>query len=262
MTTMTVISEPHIIKAGQGEPLLLAHGAGGGVEANFGQVIEALGGERTLLGVNYPGSGKSPLATDPLELAVLADSLVQAGRDAGFERFPILGLSLGTAVAVTAAVRHPDVVSGLLLTVGLDRADTQSKLVVDVWRALARTDRRALAAFLVLLSSPDVLGSLDDAAAVEAVEQTLANYPEGGVDQADLVATVDITDQLGQVRVPTIVFAAGHDKIVLPETSRRLAHGIPGAELVEYPDAGHIFTPAEVEQWIAAIRDFLRARQL
>ncbi|AMO63941.1 3-oxoadipate enol-lactonase [Mycolicibacterium phlei] len=258
-----LIADPDVIRTGTGAPLVLAHGAGGSVGLNFGQVIDTLSTTRTLIGMNYPGSGATPPDPAALELPVLADAVVRTAIDAGFERFPILGLSLGTAVAVTAAARHPDRVTGLLLTVGLTHVDQQLRLVVDTWTALAATgNRRALAAYLVSLSAPAVLGSLDRAGADAAVAATLENYPYGGADQARLAATVDIVDTCHEIAVPTVVFAAGQDRIVLPETTRRLATEIPGATLIEYPDAGHIFTPDEAAVWIADIDEFLRKHHL
>lgn len=243
--------------------MVLAHGAGGSVGANFGQLIDAMSGTRTLVGLNYPGSGATPEDAETLDLAVLADSVVEAAVDAGFDKFPILGLSLGTAVAVTAAARHPDRVTGLLLTVGLARADQQVRLVVDTWTALAAGgDRKALAAYLVSLSSPAVLGGLDRAAAEAAVRMTLDNYPEGGADQARLAASVDTYAACREIAVPTIVFVSGQDRIVLPQTTRQLAAAIPGAALVEYPDAGHIFAPDEASAWIDDVCGFLRAHRL
>ena len=263
MTPPRLVADPDIIRAGTGSPLVLAHGAGGSVGANFGQVIDTLSGSRTLVGLNYPGSGATPEDPDALDLAVLADSLVGAAVDAGFDTFPILGLSLGTAVAVTAAARHPNRVTGLLLTVGFARPDQQLRLVVDTWTALAAgTDRSALAGYLVSLSSPAVLDGLDRRAADAAVALTRENYPAGGADQARLAASVDTVASCGHIGVPTLVFAGGQDRIVLPRTTRRLAAAIPGATLIEYADAGHIFTPTEAAVWIDDIRQFLRAHQL
>ena len=258
-----LVADPDVIQIGSGSPLVLAHGAGGSVTANFGQVIEALSSTRTLVGMNYPGSGGTPEDVGALDLGVLADSLVGAAVDAGFERFPILGLSLGTAVAVTAAARHPDRVSGLLLTVGFARADQQLRLVVDTWTALAASgDRHALAGYLVSLSSPAVLGRLDAAAADAAVTTTQDNYPDGGADQARLAASIDTYDACRELAVPAVVFVAGQDRIALPESTRRLAAAIPGASMIEYPDAGHIFTPEEASVWIDDISEFLGTHEL
>lgn len=263
MTAPHLVAEPDVTCIGTGPPLVLAHGAGGSISANFGQLIDAMSSTRTLVGLNYPGSGATPEDADALDLTVLADSVVQAAVDAGFQKFPILGLSLGTAVAVTAAARHPHRVTGLLLTVGLARADQQVRLVVDTWTALdASGDRAALAAYLVSLSSPAVLAGLDRKATDAAVTMTLDNYPEGGANQARLAASVDTVAACGEISVPTVAFVSGQDRVVLPETTRHLAAAIPCATLVEYVDAGHIFTPAEAAVWIADVGEFLDAHEL
>lgn len=262
MTDTTQMTDLSAIVTGTGEPLVLAHGAGGSVAVNFGQVIDTLAPRRRLIGVDFPGSGDTPRQQGPLDLDHLADALVDAAVADGHHRFPILGLSLGCAVALTAARRHPDRVSGLFLTVGFAQPDAQIRLVIDVWRHLATTDPAMLARLLVALSAPHVLDGLDHNAMQDAVDDTFAALPAGGPDQALLAATVDVTDDAAAVTVPTTVVVAGQDRIVLPTTTRALARMIPGARLLEYPDAGHIFTAAEATRWIDDIVEFLNAQHL
>jgi pimeloyl-ACP methyl ester carboxylesterase len=61
-----------------------------------------------------------------------------------------------------------------------------------------------------------------------------------------LVRDVRLRERLGQVRVPTLIFASGKDKVVPPLLEARyMASRIPGARLLEYPHAGHalLLTP-------------------
>jgi len=62
----------------------------------------------------------------------------------------------------------------------------------------------------------------------------------------NLVARVDLRERLGDIAVPTSIFASGKDKLVpsLAE-ARRMASRIPGAILHEFPHAGHalLLTP-------------------
>lgn len=251
------------IEQGRGPAIALAHGAGGGVRLNFDALITRLQAGRTLIGVNYPGSGASPMTDLDLDLTSLADTVVAAMVVAGHERFPIVGLSLGTAVAITAAVRHPDHVTGLVLTVGLGLADEQAKGFVAVWQRLAALGEwETLAQHLVNASSPEVLAAMTPQQMRSAVAATAQNYPAGGSVQAGLAATVDVRELLDQVAVPTLVFAAGQDRVVLPSTTRALAAAIPGAELVEYPRAGHIFTAAENATWTGDVAGFLARHDL
>lgn len=249
---------------GSGPILALAHGAGGGIEANFAGLAEQLP-ERTLTGLDYPGSGSRP-TTGRLDLAGLADELVERQVRSGQERFPILGLSLGTAVAVTAAARHPERVTGLILTVGMAEIDAQGANFAALFTQLTRHARwEELARVLLGLSAPAVLDSLDTRAAEAAIATTaeeLRRHARGLIPQMELVQTVDVRRAAAGLAVPTLVIGAGADRIVLPQSTRRLAAMIPGAEYVELPEAGHIFTPQENPEWAGHLRDFLARHRL
>ncbi|MGC5396347.1 alpha/beta fold hydrolase [Streptomyces sp. DT20] len=47
------------------------------------------------------------------------------------------------------------------------------------------------------------------------------------------------------------------DRLVLPESSYRLAAGIPGAQLLELPGAAHVLNPADRAIWLRHVREFL-----
>ncbi|WP_079191745.1 hypothetical protein [Streptomyces sp. CB00455] len=76
---------------GSGPGLLPAHGAGGGIEANYGPIMEGLAAQRTVVGVDYSGSRRIPATSTPLELDVLADQLVAAADVEGLDTFAVCG---------------------------------------------------------------------------------------------------------------------------------------------------------------------------
>lgn len=189
---------------------------------------------------------------------MLADQVVAAAARTGATSFPMIGVSLGGAVAVTAAVRHPEQVSALVLTVGLTHADAQSLSFIGAWRALdAAGDRRALAQLLVpACSTAEGLTALTSSDYENTIEQAAASNPVGGADHAELAARVDVRPLLPQVRVPTLVIVGGQDRVVLPSTVRELS-AISGAEMIEYPAAGHIFSGPTAARWVDDVLAFL-----
>jgi len=74
------------IVQGAGPGLVLAHGAGGSIQSNFGALITPLARRFTVIGPDYPGSGMTPRATRPLQLNELADQVVDAAHVAGVEK--------------------------------------------------------------------------------------------------------------------------------------------------------------------------------
>ncbi|GAB2835918.1 hypothetical protein GCM10022221_38870 [Actinocorallia aurea] len=121
---------------GTGPGLLLAHGAGGGIDPNYGAVMDVLAAHRTVVGPDYPGTGRTPRAETPLTL----DGLVATAVEEGVETFAISGYSLGCPVAVRAATRHPDRVTALVLTAGFAHPNPRLLLAARLWRDLLRAD--------------------------------------------------------------------------------------------------------------------------
>ncbi len=248
-----------VVVRGSGPALLLAHGAGGGIHGNFGLVLDDLARDHTLIGPHYPGAGGTPVAAAPLDLDELADQLVASAVAAGQESFAVLGESLGSAVAVRVATRHPERVTALVLTAGFAVADPVLALAAQLIKVLGGAGRWAEVARLATLSvmSPAELADIAPADLDARAAQTLAALPPGMVDHFDLVSRVDVRPDLAHLSVPTLVVAPTGDRLVLPESSYRLAAGIPGAKLVELPGAAHVLSEPDRMTWLRHVRDFL-----
>jgi DNA-binding NarL/FixJ family response regulator len=58
-------------------------------------------------------------------------------------------------------------------------------------------------------------------------------------------AVIDVTDLLGQVRVPTLVVHSREDAVVPIEEARLIAAGIPNAQFVELDSRNHVLLENE-----------------
>jgi pimeloyl-ACP methyl ester carboxylesterase len=99
---------------GEGEPLLLLHGGFGTMEM-FGPNIELLAAGRRVVGVDLQSHGRSPAADRPMRLEAMGDDIAALIEALGLERAAVMGFSLGGAVALRAALQHPDLVERLVL---------------------------------------------------------------------------------------------------------------------------------------------------
>lgn len=117
----------HYIEQGSGtDTILLIHGLSG-VAQNFGYgVIDALAKTHRVIAIDRPGSGYSERpARSSASLAVQAD-VVAGVIDALHLGKPLLvGHSLGGAVSLATALRHPDKVRGLALVAPLTHMPTK-----------------------------------------------------------------------------------------------------------------------------------------
>ncbi|MEU9115922.1 alpha/beta hydrolase [Streptomyces sp. NPDC048483] len=244
---------------GSGPALLLAHGAGGGIEGNFGLVLDDLARDHTVIGPSYPGVGRTPLPDAPLDLDALADALVAAAVERGHERFVVIGESLGCAVAVRAATRHPERVTALALTAGFAVADPVVGGAAQLIAVLGKAGEWRAVARLAVLSclSERQLTTMSPKDVEAAVDGALAGMPTGMSAHFELITRLDVRDDLEQVRVPTLVAVPTGDRLVLPDSPRRLAAGIAGATTVEIPGGAHILDEADRAEWLGHLRRFL-----
>ncbi|MFD4273071.1 alpha/beta fold hydrolase [Streptomyces cyaneofuscatus] len=243
---------------GSGPGLLLAHGAGGGIEANYGPILDGLAARHTVVGVDYPGAGDSPRSLTPLDVDALADELVAAADAEGVGRFAVSGYSLGGPVAIRVAARHPERVDALVLSATFAYADTRTDLVASVWRQLlAADDPRLLGEFVQLMALGEgALNTLTPDEVRAAAELITATVPPGTGDQVELVRRIDVREDLAAITVPALVIVTTADPLVSPTLQRALAAGLPGSETAELP-TGHLPFAERPQEWLALITGFL-----
>ncbi|MET9451773.1 alpha/beta fold hydrolase [Streptomyces cinerochromogenes] len=261
MSTALPTSSLGRIVRGTGPGLLLAHGAGGGIDANYGPVLDTLAATHTVVGPDYPGTGRTPRAGAPLSLDGLADELVATAVEEGVETFAIAGYSLGSSVAVRAAARHPERVTALILTAGFAHPNPRMLLAARLWRDLLRSnDLEHLAGFLSLIGlSAPALDAVGQADLDTALQNTADTIPPGTPEHLDLLINhVDVRADLPTIVVPTLVISTTLDQLVTPHHHRQLAANIPGAQYAEIP-TGHLPFVEQPERWGALMRDFLHA---
>ena len=100
---------------GAGQPLVLLHGAFSAIGTSFGALLPELAKTRQVIGFELQAHGRTADIDRRLTLEAMADDVAAAIRQLGFERADIFGYSMGAAVALHVAIRHPDVVLKLVL---------------------------------------------------------------------------------------------------------------------------------------------------
>lgn len=168
----------------------------------------------------------------------------------GTDRLIVVGQSLGGALAMRFAVRHPDRVRTLVLAntlarisyghVGLNRAllapvamATTRYLPTAVARALARVWSRL--EVWIFDASPGSRRVIDYA--LWTGSRTVPSRVSGA--RIDRLKATDLRPQLGSIRAPTLVLKGPRDHYVPPAWAQEVAALIEGARYVELPGTGH-----------------------
>lgn len=162
-------------------------------------------------------------------------------------RFILVGFSMGGYVAREIVRLAPERVQALVLIATSSRADPPS-----LRQSRATVGRAAASVAFSGLSKTAIATSLHPKQAGNdaLVERVRAMGVRLGGEvfrrQSAIVRSGD-TERLHAIRCPTLVIAAGHDRLRSREESEELRDGIPGAELALIEDSGHML-PIEAPQ--------------
>lgn len=251
----------HTETFGQGLDLFLVHGWAlhGGI---WDRLVPELARGWRVTRVDLPGHGRSRAVPMPTTLAALAGRVVQAAP----QRAVWLGWSLGGLVALQAALDFPQRVRALILTSSTPRFVTASdwdcamapEQLAEFSRDLARDHRGTVQRFLAL----QVQGSEHARASLRQLSASLSACAEP--DAQSLAAGLEIL-RLGDLRAavphlaqPALIMTAEYDRVVPPAAGAWLAAAIPGARLFSVPKAAHAPFVSHPEEFIVAVREFLK----
>lgn len=98
---------------GEGFPLILIHGAFSAIGTSFGPVIPGLAKDRQVIGLEMQAHGRTADIDRPLSIDQMAEDVAAAIDALGFEKADVFGYSMGSAIALQLAIRHPDKVRRL-----------------------------------------------------------------------------------------------------------------------------------------------------
>ncbi len=100
---------------GEGQPLVLLHGAFSAIGTSFGNVLPELAKTRRVIAFEMQAHGRTADIDRPLSMEQMADDTVAALRHLGIEEADFFGFSMGAGVALQVAIRHPEVARKLVL---------------------------------------------------------------------------------------------------------------------------------------------------
>ncbi|MFL6097163.1 MAG: alpha/beta fold hydrolase, partial [Blastococcus sp.] len=189
------------------------------------------------------GHADSPSPAGPYTLDDLVDDLVALLDEVGAERAHVAGLSLGGMTALRLAAREPGRVDRLALLCTSAKPDPQPFL--DRAAAVRSGGTAPLApAIAGRWLTPAYAAEHPDL--VARLEAMIAGCDDDGYAAcAEVVAAVDLREDLGRIPAPTVVISGWDDLALPPEHQKLIADSIPGAELVTVSPAAHL---ANLEQ--------------
>jgi pimeloyl-ACP methyl ester carboxylesterase len=231
-------------------------------------LLRALSRDFTLVRYDERGSGLSDreLEDDSFSLEAWVRDLETVVHALALERFPLMGISQGGAVAISYAVAHPERVSHLILHGAYARgrnhrgeADLNEALVAltaQGWGEPASAHAQMFAARMIPGGTPEQLRWLVELQRVSASRHDAVRFRRA-------FGEINVEHLLPSVQAPTLVLHSVRDQAAPFEEGRRLAAAIPNARLLPLDSDNHLVLEAEPAwtRMLAAIREFVGVQQ-
>lgn len=250
---------------GEGPPVLVVHGAGGGFDQGLDLAEPLARSGFRVVAMSRFGYLRTPLPADASAEAQ-ADAHAALLDAVGVPRAAVVGASAGAPSAMQLAIRHPERVSALILVVpaaypthltrdsqsaGQTRLNRATEVLLD---AALRSDflfwvgfrlARSTMTRSVLGTPPEVLArvSSEEQARVATVAEHILPVSArrlGLLNEAAVTASLP-RYELERIEAPTLVVSLKDDLYGTWEGARYTADHVRHARFLEYPTGGHLF---------------------
>jgi pimeloyl-ACP methyl ester carboxylesterase len=251
---------------GEGEPLLLIPYLSAD-HACYAFQLPAYTEHFSCIALDLPGTGESDKPTGPYSTEVYADQVAAFLGAIGVERAHVAGVSLGAAVGMHLAARHPGRVRSLSLHSAWDTSDLYLKTIIELWRTLAPSlptvADTVIQAIFPLCFTPEMYVSRPEFA--DSLADFVRSRPAQPLDaflaQTDAAMAHDASPALSEIGVPTLITVGAHDLICSPRFAEPINSRIGGSELVVFEHLSHGGLHEDAETFNRATLDFLLRQQ-
>lgn len=253
------VPELHVLVQGQGVPVVLSHALGMDVHMWDG-LAAALAPHCEVLRYDHRGHGRSAAPPGPYTMDELVEDAARVVREWGRGPVVWVGLSMGGMVGQGLAVRHPELVHGLVVANSTSYYPDAGR---EMWRQrIATVETQGLGAI-----ADAVMGRYFHAGfraahpeAEAAARSTLLRTDVAGyVGCCHAVSQVDWRAELPQVACPTLVVAGALDQGAPVAMSEAIAQAVPGAKLEVLAGSSHISVMEEPAAFEAVVSGFLQS---
>src|SRR5439155_970046 len=248
---------------GSGEPLLLLPYLAADHACYAFQVAE-YAKHFTCISVDLRGTGETDKPEGAYSTEILADDVASVMKAAGNQKAHVAGLSLGAAIGMWLAAKHPDKVQSLSLHSGWPRTDAFLKPVIEGFQVMAKA-LNSVPEMIILgifpwcftpelyVAKPDYIQMLAGFVRSRPA-QPLAAF----LQQSNAAMAHDVSAQLGRITAPTQITFGASDQLTSTRFADAMSGGIRDSELLIFEGCAHAPIYEKVEEFNQKTLQFLQ----
>jgi 3-oxoadipate enol-lactonase len=236
-------------EAGSGENLILIHGLGF-TRRSWSLQLPAFSKRYRTIAPDCRGHGDSDKPAEQHGVRDMSEDLYGLMNALGLDRAHILGISMGGQVAQQFALDHATKVIKLVL------CDTRSRpnpaFTDRLLQQIATLEPEALARTVL---QDEMTYPISDAALKINLEDIIRNPKDAYIRDVRAALDWDVTERLGEIRLPTLIVAGEKDSLL--EECKSLNEKIRASKLVIIRRSGHLTCLENPGEFNKAVLDFL-----
>ncbi|MBT6099002.1 MAG: alpha/beta fold hydrolase [Marinovum sp.] len=208
--------------------VLFLHGIGGNA-TNWADQLSALGCYYKMTALNFRGYGESTLGIAPSEIDDYCKDILAVMQAKGAKRLVLIGLSYGSWIATSFAMRHSDVLAGLVLfggCTGMSEADPREREKFRVSREVPLDAGQVPADF-----APEVVDIISGPNATETQRkkmlESMSDIPSTTYrDALNCFCNPLERFDFGKITCPVLLCTGEYDQLAQPKEIRRVSERI------------------------------------
>ena len=238
--------------------LMLIHGLAGSSMAEWYKVAPLLADRFRVVMIDHRSHGLSAPDRGRFEIEDEADDIAAVMGALGLESARLAGYSMGGAIALAVAYRHPSLVEKLALVAAVAYHPTAWKLGRSVGAVITRGWER-----LTGTGTPEVragyllaIGAVEPKHARWLWDETHRRDPEAGSAASHALFRFDGRSQLSRITATTLVVVPSNDQLVPPRWQLELAGSIENSKVEQIDDARHELPWTHAKELAALLAEF------
>lgn len=239
---------------GEGEPIVLLHGAYYTIEMNWGQLIPELAKTRKVIALELQGHGHTPFSDRKLSRTTLASDVEKLMDYLKIDSADIAGYSFGGQVAYQFAIQSPKRLRKLVIISSVYKSEGWISSITDVFKKM----KPEFFANSPLQAAYDAVAP-DKTKWTKFLEQMIASAGEP-FNLGD--------DNIAKITAPVLIISGdndGMDKIELAKTYQLLGGGVaagmqpmPKSQLAIVPNQSHVSLMTQTKTIFGYLDSFLQ----
>ena len=245
-----------------GPPVIFVHGLGGTSEY-YSPLITALGLDKThsLHLLDLEGHGLSPTsAASVVSISSYASDFAALAQEVKVSGATVVAHSMGCLVALTLALKHPELVSKLVLIGPPPNPLPEAARTSSIARAaLVRSSGMASVVDAVVTAGTSAKSKTENPIAITAVRMSLLSQdPEGYAKGCTALAGASQALPIQNLKAQTLIVTGDEDKVSPLQVCEKYSSEIKGAKVYMLPQVGHWHNFEDIAGVAKSVGSFLQ----